>query len=185
MKKKVLYLIIIIFNAGLSQAQHLYLGGQIDIASVSITPEISLNDNYRVGSVLKIGYSKNLSYTIPGNEIMWFNEHFTYGGFVQKLIREDCNIWGKSKHKPGDIVISILPRIKWVWELGFRTGYVTVEDDNPKHGFSHVETIHAYLALRRAINLYSQIGVEIGGGYNGIGMIYIGGLHYRMQFYTI
>ena len=185
MFRKAIIITLIFFNAGPSKAQHLYLGGQFDFASVSITPEIALKNDYRCGSILKIGYSRNISYTIPGNQLIWFNEHFTYGGFIQKMIRQNSNIWGKSNYKPGDIVISILPPVKWVWELGFRMGYVTVEDDNPKHGFSHAETAHAYLALRRALNHYSQLGVEIGGGYNGIGMIYLGGLHYRMQFYLI
>jgi hypothetical protein len=166
------------------KAQLLYTYAQADPVALTLGQEYHPNVRTGFGALVKIGSAQNFSMMPSG--YMRFREHIVYGAYLQRKFRGDVTIFGREKHPldSGATLISILPPVKWVWDLGIRGGYVTTIDHNPKHGFSHGNAILAFAGVRRQLNPWFQLGTEFGAGVHQEAMIYAGTIQFRASIYT-
>jgi hypothetical protein len=177
-------LAILLLTAGLARAQSFYSFAQIDGVGLAVGQEMHWNDKHGLGLQIKIGNSQ--AFSLGPSGYLRFREHMVYGIHYQRRINSMENLLGRPNFHldSGQAILSILPPIEWVWDLGIRGGYITTIDHNPKHGFSHGSGVYAYAALRKQLNPWFQIGTEIGAGVHDEAMIYAGTLQFRASLFT-
>lgn len=167
--KNTIFLALLILLFHTIQAQEIYenidqndelnsLNIEADVLSGALSYNREIKSQLNIGMGLKLGYSVNLSYTESSfyqyNEILGI---FLFNRFTLSNIFEV--------------------------DFGVRAGYIQLVDENPKHGFSHLDFIGLYATPMIGVNRF-KFGTSIAIGWTRELTSYISpiSIRYKINF---